>query len=492
MQLPLHYLEIIVVALGLAVLLAEAFFPREKKAYLGWIAALGLTVTFVLLLFAKDASGVELDRFYASDHSARFFKGLALVITTLVVLMSIDYRKVLTRFTDNPESEDGTGEFYALPLFACAGMMWMASAKDLVMAFVALELTTITFYILVGYMRRNVGSLEAGVKYLILGALSTGFLVYGIAWIYGMTGTMNLEAIQTALSPEALETNGIAKNTFGLLFGISLIVIALAFKVGAVPMHLWIPDVYQGAPTPTTTFLSVGSKAAGFIVAMRILEPFLTSDITRTQTIFILSILAAATLLVGNLAAIAQTNLKRLLAYSSIANAGFILLAVASWTNGNEGNLSTYQVVGFYLATYLIMTVAALFALQAISQNTQSETIASLQGLGQTHPALAWTLTIIFSALAGLPLTVGFYGKYYAFSAAIDKDLWLPVAMGFIGVAAGFYYYLKVIRAMFWNPSANGPEIYLSSTAKAVIYPSAILIIVLGFYPQPILALLGN
>ena len=482
MSLPLHYLEFIVVAIGLMVLLAEAFLPKEKKAYLGWGSVLGLTFTLVLLVFAKDAHGPEFDRFYSSDKSARFFKALALVITILTVLMAIDYRKVLTRFTDNPKSEDGTGEFYALPLFACAGMMWMASAKDLILAFVALELTTITFYILVAYMRRNIGSLEAGVKYLILGALSTGILVYGIAWIYGMTGTMNLVDIANS---------DLSNNTTGVLFGIALIIIALAFKVGAVPMHLWIPDVYQGAPTPTTAFLSVGSKAAGFIVAMRILEPFLQNEATSKSTVFILSIIAAATLIVGNLGAIAQTNLKRLLAYSSIANAGFLVLALAAWTKETGSLPATYQIVGFYLATYLIMTVAALFALQSISQNTGSEMMASLNGLGQSHPALAWTLTILAASLAGLPLTVGFYGKFYVFRAAVQADLWWAIGAGFIGVVAGFYYYLKIIQAMFWKPSSGDSEIYLSSITKAVIYPAATLIILLGFYPDPILKLAG-
>lgn len=498
MSLPLHHLEVIVVALGLLVLMAETFFPRQDKSILGWISALGLLVILALLVFvaepAQPGTNAEVDRFYASDSSAYFFKGLALVITALTVIMGVDYRKVLARFTEDPSSEDGTGEFYALPLFACAGMMWMASAKDLVMAFVALELTTITFYVLVAFMRRNVGSLEAGVKYLILGALSTGFLVYGIAWIYGITGSMSLAGID-----EAIRSGAVADNLIPLLFGLSLILIALAFKVGAVPMHLWIPDVYQGAPTPTTTFLSVGSKAAGFIVALRILEPFLSHELTRDRTVLILGLLAAATILVGNLAAIAQTNLKRLLAYSSIANAGFILLALAAWSKGSASEQSTYEVVGFYLATYLIMTVAALFALQAISQNTGSESIASLQGLAQTHPALAWSLAIIFSALAGLPLTVGFLGKLFVFQSTFQAIqtgnspiLWLAVIAGFIGVVAGFYFYLKVIRAMFWNPSANGPDVYLSSTAKVVIYPSAVLIIILGINPQPIFALLGH
>lgn len=491
MSLPLHYLEIIVVALGIFVLLAEAFAPRQSKSYLGWISILGLLMVLALLIFAavppEAGQDREIDRFYSGDSSAYFFKGLSLVITALVLLMAIDYRKTLARFTENPGNEDGIGEFYSLPLFACAGMMWMASAKDLVMAFVALELTTITFYVLVAYMRRNVGSLEAGVKYLILGALSTGFLVYGIAWIYGITGSMTLSTIS-----ETLASGAVDQNLVPLLFGLSLIIIALAFKVGAVPMHLWIPDVYQGAPTPTTTFLSVGSKAAGFIVALRVLEPFLENDLTRDRTIFILAILAAATLIVGNLGAIAQTNLKRLLAYSSIANAGFLLLAIAAWQPASTDSLSSYQIVAFYLATYLLMTVAALFALQAIAKNTGSESIDSLRGLAQTHPALAWSLAIIYSALAGLPLTVGFVGKFFVLDAAVATGLWVAVGAAFIGVVAGFYYYLRIIRLMFWEDTTNGPAIYLSSTAKAVIYPSAILILVLGIYPQPILALLGN
>ena len=300
---------------------------------------------------------------------------------------------------------------------------------------------------------------------------------------------MSLDGISQAIASHRLDDNLIP-----LLFGLSLILISLAFKVGAVPMHFWIPDVYQGAPTPTTAFLSVGSKAAGFIVALRILEPFLENELTAEKTIFILGILAAATLLVGNLGAIAQNNLKRLLAYSSVANAGFLVLALAAWTKGDSTSASTYQIVGFYLATYLRMTVAALFALQSISQNTGTENISMLQGLAQTHPALAWTLAIIFSALAGLPLTVGFFGKFYVFQAAVSSDfnLWLAIGAGFIGVVAGFYYYFKIIRIMFWDKPLGGPDIYLSSMTKAVIYPAAILIVVLGIYPQPIFTLLGN
>ena len=207
-----------------------------------------LFFSLILLFFADKGFGdenVELTRFYAFDPLARFFKLFTIIATILALLLALDHRKVLSKFTANPGSEDGTGEYYCLFLFACAGMMWMASAKDLVSLFVSLELTTITSYILVGYMRRNVGSLEAGVKFLILGALSTGFLVYGIAWIYGATGTTDLALISELITEQ---------NSTYLLFGLALILISLAFKVGAVPMHLWVPDVYQGAPTPNHRF----------------------------------------------------------------------------------------------------------------------------------------------------------------------------------------------------------------------------------------------
>ncbi|MFN9409840.1 MAG: NADH-quinone oxidoreductase subunit N, partial [Akkermansiaceae bacterium] len=260
--MPAYYLEALTVTLGFVILLAEAFVPSKNKSWAGIIGAVGLIFILIATCFAVgpvtyvDSLGadnvqkaMEVDpsskswaswplwNFYQFDALALFYKIFALITTAVVLLMAIDYRKILARFTENPNSEEGTGEYYALPIFACAGMMWMASAKDLAGAFVALELVTITFYILVAYMRRNVGSLEAGVKYLILGALSTGFLVYGIAWVYGATGTMRLD-----LMPEKIAE---MQNTVPLLFGIALVLVALGFKVGAVPMQMWIPDVYQ-------------------------------------------------------------------------------------------------------------------------------------------------------------------------------------------------------------------------------------------------------
>lgn len=504
--MPAYWLEALVVLLGLLLLMMEAFSTTPSRELIRRVAIGGLIFVLVILFFAvaPDPDNAELTRFYAFDEigffagAARFFKLLALLTTILVLFLAYDYRKVLNRFTENPGSEEGTGEYYALIIFACAGMMWMASARDLVSIFVALELVTIAFYILVSFMRRQAGSLEAGVKYLILGALSTGFLVYGIAWIYGTTGTTELATIAKVLdSSSEIHNAQLAANPTPLLFGIALILLALGFKIGAVPMHFWIPDVYQGAPTPTTAFLSVGSKAAGFIVALRILVPFLESPVTREQTTMIVLTMAGLTILLGNLAAIPQTNFKRLLAYSSIAHAGFVLLAVAAWSKGDEYSLSTYQAVGFYLGTYLIITMGAFFVLVVIRNSEDSDEISAFDGLGRRNPVLALCTTVLLAALAGLPLTAGFFGKFFAFqlaiqSAASSKVLWWGVGLGFVGVAAGFYYYLKVIRAMYWRTASTDEPLVMPQISRCAIFTLTIATLVLGVWPQPVLWLIGG
>lgn len=492
--MPAYYLEALTVTLGIVLLMAEAFCSCKSKAWVGISAAIGLTVILGLNFIAIGPATAPADaawakwplwNFYRFDGLARFYKGFALVCTILVLLLAVDYRKILSRFTEDPESENGTGEFYALPVFACAGMMWLASAKDLAGAFVALELITVTFYILVAYMRRNVGSLEAGVKYLILGALSTGFLVYGIAWIYGITHSMQLDeifAVLTTASPEKVQVTP-------LLFGVALVMIGLAFKIGAVPMQVWIPDVYQGAPTPTTAFLSVGSKAAGFALAIRFLHPFLESDLTRGPVTNLLLIMACATLLFGNLAAIPQTNFKRLLAYSSIAHAGFLVLALAAWKQGAILVANPAKVVSFYLATYLLMTLGVFFALSQVRIQRNGENIADFNGLGKTNPRLALAITLLLAALAGVPLTAGFWGKFFVFAIAVGAQLWWGVAIAAIAAAAGFYYYFNVIRAMWWVTPANDTAIVLPTISKVCIAILTIAVVVAGFLPGPLWAL---
>jgi len=509
--MPAYYLEALTITLGLILLMVETFVPTKSKAWIGIAGSIGLLIILGLTFIAigpdpslkgsidiGTGSGIisvptmqeagstwrtwPLWNFYQFDSLARFYKIFALVTTIFVVLLSVDYRKILARFTDHPGSENGTGEFYALPIFACAGMMFLASAKDLAGAFVALELVTVTFYILVAYMRRNVGSLEAGVKYLILGALSTGFLVYGIAWVYGATGTMNLTNLQSSISN--------LQSPISLLFGIALVMVGLGFKIGAVPMQVWIPDVYQGAPTPTTAFLSVGSKAAGFILMIRFLEPFLASDLTRGPVMKLLIILSIATLLFGNLAAIPQTNFKRLLAYSSIAHAGFLLLALAAGKSESTEALGSSQVVSFYLATYLIMTLGVFFVLAQVRIQRDGENITDFNGLGKTNPLLALSLTVLLAALAGVPLTAGFIGKFFVFSLAVDAGLWVGVGVAFIAAAAGFYYYFNVVRSMWWAEPGARAAVTLPPISKVCVALLTIATIIFGIWPQPIFNLL--
>ncbi len=473
-----YLLEFIVVGIGVIILLWEAFCTPKNKSLLALIGAGALTLVLVALLLCSNCTYLNdvpdwLSRFYSTGGDSLFFKSFALISTILVLLMSYDFRSILNKYTSNDNSDSNTGEFYTLPIFACAGLMWMASATDMVSIFVSLELVTITFYVMVAFMRRNVGSLEAGVKYLILGALSTGFLVYGIAWLYGATGTTSIVHM-TSMQLE---------SSYVLLFGLALIIISLGFKVGAVPMQLWIPDVYQGAPTPITAFLSIASKAAGFGVAIVILKPFLLSDATGSNVQLILAIMAAATLLYGNLSALSQNNFKRLLAYSSIAHAGFILMALS---------VSDFKTVKFYLATYLIMTFAGFFILNLIRVQDNSDEIDSFDGLGKRNPNLALALTITMAAMAGVPLTAGFWGKLFVFKSTVGVLDWPFIIIAFIAAAAGFYYYFKVIRSIYWHKPAKEEALTIPTISKYAIILFTAAIIIVGIYPKAIECLVGN
>lgn len=480
-----YLLEFYVVALGVIMLLWEAFASPKNKSKLAIIGAAGLTIILCILIAGSYCPACKvvpswMSRFYTTDGHAIFFKGFALVSSILVLLMSYDFRSILNKFTSNNNSDEHAGEFYTLPVFACAGLMWMASATDLVSIFVSLELVTIAFYVMVAYMRRNVGSLEAGVKYLILGALSTGFLVYGIAWLYGAVGTTDLSKMAMIMANSG--TGDYVVNQYTLLFGLALIILALGFKVGAVPMQLWIPDVYQGAPNPITAYLSIASKAAGFGVAIVILRPFLSSEVAGSNVVLILTVMAVATLIYGNLSALAQTNFKRLLAYSSIAHAGFLLLALA---------VSDYQTVKFYLATYLVMNFAGFFILNLVRVQDGSDEIDALDGLSTRNPRLAIALTITMAAMAGVPLTAGFMGKFFVIQAIVGTLSWPVIAVVFLAAASGFYYYFKIIRAIYWHKPTKEEPLIVPFFSKIVITLLTITTIVIGIYPKAIELIIG-
>ena len=463
-------LEIAVVILGAGLLLLEAFAEKIEKQGIALAAITGLTIILIASFFVSPMPTDQtsaLWNFYTADPLALFFKRFALVTTILVLVMMIDYAPVIPQLIHGATHQSGLGEFFALPLFTCAGLMWMVSAIDFVMIFVSIELVSISFYVLVSFTRRNPATLEAGVKYLILSALATGFLVYGITWIFGVTGETNLARITAALMGSNIEK-------VPALFGMVLVLVAIGFKIAAVPFQIWVPDVYQGAPTPVTAYLSVGSKAAGFIVLLRILQPFFV--LPQVQRVLV--VVAVLTLIYGNLAALPQSNLKRLLAYSSIAHTGYLLIGVVSFSG---------TAVSFYLVAYLVMTLLSFAVLIVVAQQAGEE-IQDFNGLGKRSPFLAFAMLLAMISLAGVPFTAGFLGKFLIFDAAIQHRQFVLAIVGVITVGCGFYYYLKIVRAMYWQDAKDdAPPISVSGLSRFVMTLLIIANIWLGVYPQPIL-----
>ncbi len=461
-------LEIAVLVLGILILMFETFAPDVDKRGVGLAGILGLGFVLVATFFVAPEPGssaaIGFWSFYTADPLAIFFKRFALVTTMFVLVMMLDYAPVV-RASVSPR-QSALGEFLTLPIFTCAGLMYLVSAIDLVMVFVSLELVTISFYVLVSFTRRNPFTLEAGVKYLVLSAMSTGFIVYGITWMFGVTGQTNLQRIAVALP-----TPGIDQTA--AMFALLLVLAGLGFKIAAVPFQIWVPDVYQGAPTPVTAYLSVGSKAAGFVVLLRVLQPFLI--LPRAKPLLIL--IAFLTLLYGNLAALPQGNMKRLLAYSSIAHAGYLLIGVVCFDG---------RAVAFYLVAYLLMTLLSFIVLVIVSQQT-GDKIEDFDGLAQRSPFLAFAMLIAMASLAGVPLTAGFFGKLFIFMAAIAQKQTGLIVAGVVAVACGFYYYLKVVKAMYWQPATSAEQIPISVLSRLAMVILIAGIVWLGIYPLPIL-----
>jgi NADH-quinone oxidoreductase subunit N len=402
---------------------------------------------------------------YVMDGLAMFFKRFFLLAAILVLVMSVD-------FADRIEA--GISEFYALILFALTGMMFAASSNDFSLLFVSVELITVTFYVLTSFQRSRAGSLEAGVKYLILGALSSAFMVYGIALVFGTTGKLNFDEI-------AAKAGAMAGNKVFVL-GILLVLAGIGFKIAAFPMQMWAPDVYQGSPSPATAFLAVGSKAAGFALLLRVLfnaVPAIAEHWTK-----LLMAVSMVTILYGNLCAIPQRNLKRLLGYSSIANAGYLLMGVAVLSV--EGK----SAILYYLAGYLFTVLAAFLVICAVTRNAEGEDISILAGLNQRSPLLAATLTLAMMSLAGIPPLAGFFGKFLLLKAVVERGAanpmwyWL-VGVALFGVVVSLYYYFGVIRAIYWSKSAEEmTAIRVSWPMKAAIAVCVLGMLYLGMFPN--------
>jgi NADH-quinone oxidoreductase subunit N len=432
MNLSSCSLEIQVVALGLALLLVDLWAPARLKRPLGYVAALAvLAILAFSCLRPMPAADQGPAGMFVVDAFALFFKRFFLVAAALVLIMAAE-------FAENLES--GLTEYYSLILFALAGMMCAASAQHFAVLFVSLELITVTFYVLTSFQRRRQHSLEAGVKYLILGALSSAFLIYGVALVYGSSGTM-------AFGELAAKSAALADRPVFLL-GLLMVLAGLGFKIAAVPFQLWAPDVYQGAPTPTTAFLAVGSKAAGFVLLLRLLQFAVPEVAAHWEKLLV--VLAAATILYGNLCALRQRNLKRLLGYSSIANAGYLLMGVAAMSTAGSAAIL------YYLSGYLFTLLAAFTVISIACQQTDTEEISSLAGLNQRSPFLAASMTLAMVSLAGIPPLAGFFGKFLLIKAVLEQGTafhafyWLA-GVAIVGVVISLYYYFGVVRSIYWS-----------------------------------------
>jgi NADH-quinone oxidoreductase subunit N len=399
-----------------------------------------------------------------------FFKRFFLLAAFIVLVMAAE-------FADRVPG--GLSEYFSLILFALLGMMFAASANDFSVLFVSLELVTVTFYVLVSFQRSRMQSLEAGVKYLIIGALSSAFMVYGIALVFGMSGTLNFHTL-------SLESGRLTGNSL-FFVGLVLVLVGLGFKIAAVPFQIWAPDVYQGAPTPTTAFLAVGSKATGFVLLLRVLfdaVPGMAADLAK-----VLAGIAAFTILYGSLCAIPQRNLKRLFGYASIANAGYLLLGVVALSH--EGQAA----VLYYLGGYLFTVLAAFSVLTLVLRDVENEDISALAGLNERSPFLAATLTLAMVSLAGVPPLAGFFGKFLLLKSVIVQGMsnhslmWL-VGIALFGVVASLYYYFGVVRAIYWGKdTGETAPIAVSPLMRLSLYLCVGGMIYLGLCPSHALEL---
>ena len=465
----LSILPILILAgFGMIVLLIDVLSSKKfgEKNLLAYVSLIGIVIAGISV---RNSTGTALFSFHETftiDNYSIFFNFIFLLCTGLTILISHSYIK---------REEINYGEYYALLMFSTIGMMLMASGADLLNIYVGLEVMSISIYILTGFKRSKLISNEASLKYFLLGAFATGFLLYCIAVIYVSTGTINLNQIASFIASKG----GISDPL--LLMGMGLIIIGLGFKVASVPFHAWVPDVYEGAPTAITAFMSVGPKAAGFAAFLRIfMTAFGSTHYEWQKIIFILAVL---TMTLGNVVAIAQTNIKRMLAYSSIAHAGYLLIALVSANSmGISGTL-------FYLLAYIFMNVGAFAIVIVLShKNDEFIQINDYAGLGFKHPLLAIAMTLFMFSMAGIPPMAGFVGKFYIFSAAIKSGYVVLAIIGVINSVISVYYYLRITVIMYMKePTREFTPLTLSPFIVAAIVISVIGTLQLGIFPSKVI-----
>ena len=463
--------ETILTVAGTLLMILDPLFAKRSPKLFGHLSILSLILAMFGAVQANGTPGLGFSNLLVVDGFGTYFRLLVLGIGILVVLSSY-------RYLDRERAE--TGEFHALLIFSIMGQCVMVTANDLIMIFIGLEISSIASYVMAGYLRNDKRNNEAALKYFLLGSFATGFLLYGIAIIYGITGSTQLFQIRSAMSSESVSLMAVGVAA-------ALMFVGLCFKVSGAPFQVWAPDVYQGAPTPVSGFMATGPKAAAFAIFLRI---FITAfDHVASAWTPVVWVCALASMTIGNFAALKQTNIKRMLAYSSIAHAGYILVALTA--NSEIGTASAM----FYLASYALMNLGAFAVIAHVcGRHEKSVRIEDLAGLGQRQPFVAAMMTVFLLSLIGVPLTGGFFGKFYIFRAALDSHLtWLAV-LGLLNSAVAAYYYLRIMVVMYMHEpgeTTNNLESPGVALQAALVLP-ALGTFLLGIMPGAVLTFVQN
>lgn len=458
MDLTLLSTEILIAVLGLLVLVLGLTLPGKGPNIVAGFTVLALVIILVNTIYSYGIEASIFNGVYAIDNFGSFFKILFLASGIIVILSSKDY---ISQFGKR------SAEFYAFMVFALLGMIVMAAANELMTLYIGLELMTVSFYILTAYLLNDELSAEAGLKYLILGAISSAILLFGMSLVYAVSGTTIISEIAANLRFEPV-----------LITGIILLVAGFAFKISLIPFHMWAPDIYQGAPTPVTAFLAVASKAAAFAALLRVFVVGL--PIAEFDWGFIMALLAAITIIVGNLIALKQTNVKRLLAYSSIAQAGYIVVGLIAFNSyGLKGVL-------FYSMLYVFSNLGAFAVATSVELVAGNTDIEAFNGLGKRSPMMAAIMTICMLSLAGIPPLAGFVGKFYLFAGAIQAGyLWLAF-VGLVMSMISVYYYLNVAKAMYIGAPEDTSPIKISFSSQLALWTCFAGTVLIGVYPAPL------
>jgi NADH-quinone oxidoreductase subunit N len=468
--------ELGLLVLAVLVMVFDLIWPKSQKRNLGFLTAGGLVVILAVLLtvgYPADEPEAAFGGMVRHDVAAVIFQSLFLVAAAITAILSMDIEKLRE------------GEYYAILLVSTLGMSLMASATDLVMLYIAMETTSISAYVLVGFLRDDDKSTEAGIKYLLFGAFASTVMLYGLSLLYGYTGTTNIYDIA-----QLIQLVGVTEDA--VIVAAVLILVGFSFKIAAVPFHFWTPDVYEGAPTPITAFISVASKSAGFALLLRVFMAGTAGVVhPSNEWVPMLTSFSVATMVLGNLLAIWQTNIKRFLAYSSIAHAGYTLMGVVAFLPRNAV-IPTADGAGaaiFYLAAYTL-TNLAVFAIVILFANlTGSDEIKDYAGLSRRSPYLALAMMFALLSLAGIPPLAGFFGKFFIFRAAVEAGLtWLAI-VGVLNAIVGLYYYLMVVRVMYLfraEPEVEAIPIPVSRSSAFVLVLCIAGILFVGIYATPL------